>query len=95
MIINPDHDHPLRYIIYSTTLTVERGKTPIFLGGIGLLALEMGRDVPPACSKPDPVAIRLMAKKTPCPDFANINTEFDWLVYGAISTNILHVLWSF
>ena len=41
----------------------------------GLLALEMGRGVPSACSKPDPVAIRLMAKETPCPNF-EINTEF-------------------
>ena len=40
-----------------------------------LLALAMFRDVPPACSKGVPVAIRLMAKKTPCPNF-EINTEF-------------------
>ena len=40
----------------------------------GVLALEMGRDtLHSACSKPDPVAIRLMAKKTPCPNF-EINT---------------------
>ena len=36
----------------------------IVRGGGGVLALEMGRGVPPACSKPDPVAIRFMAKKT-------------------------------
>ena len=29
--------------------------------------LDMCRGVPPACSKPDPVPIRLAAKKTPCP----------------------------
>ena len=32
-------------------------------GGGGVLALEMGGGVRPACSKPDHVAIRLMAKK--------------------------------
>ena len=49
------------------------------VGWEGWLALEMGRG--------DPVAIRLMAKKTPCPNF-EIYTEFNWLVYGAITTNI-------
>ena len=34
-------------------------------GGEGLLALEMGRDMPPACSKPDPVPIRLGVKRHP------------------------------
>ena len=34
------------------------------MGGGGLV-LEIGRRVPPACSKPDPVAIRPTAKKTP------------------------------
>ena len=58
-------------------------------GGGGFLALEMGRGVPPACSKPDPVAIRLMAQKTPCSNF-EINTEFDLFVYGEI-TDILYV----
>ena len=38
-------------------------------GGGGGLALEMDRGVPPAWSKPDPVPIRLAAKKTPCPNF--------------------------
>ena len=42
----------------------------------GVLALEMGRGVPPACSKPDPDAFRLTAKKTPCPNF-EINTKFN------------------
>ena len=32
--------------------------------------------VPPACSKPDSVAIRLMRKKPPCPNF-EITTEFN------------------
>ena len=31
--------------------------------------LEMGRGVPPALSKPDPVVIYLMAQKTPRPNF--------------------------
>ena len=44
-------------------------------GGGGVLALEMGRGVPPALSKPDPVAICLMAQKTPCPNFG-INIFF-------------------
>ena len=49
-------------------------------GGGGLVfALEMGMGVPTASSKPDPVAIRLMAKKTPCPNF-EINTGFNWLI---------------
>ena len=38
--------------------------------------LETGGGVPPSCSKPDPVAISLTAKKTPCPNF-EINTEFN------------------
>ena len=59
-----------------------------------LKLLVAGRGVPPTCSKPDPVAIRLMAKKTLCPNF-EINTEFNRLVYAVITTNILHVLWSF
>ena len=41
-------------------------------GGGGVLAFEMGRGVPPACLKPDPVPIRLAAKKTPCPNLKNI-----------------------
>ena len=45
-------------------------------GGGGVLAFEMGVGVPPACSKPASVAIRLMAKKTPCPNF-EINTQFN------------------
>ena len=45
----------------------------------------MGRGVALACSKPDPVAIRLTAKKTPWPNF-EVNTEFNWLVYGVITT---------
>ena len=45
-------------------------------GEEGVLALEMGRGVPPACSKPDPVPNRLAAKKTPCPNL-KINTEFN------------------
>ena len=53
-----------------------------------------GRGVPLACSKPDPVAIRLMANKTPCPNF-EIKTEFYWLAYSVITTNVLNVLWSF
>ena len=44
--------------------------------GRGVLALEMGRGVPPECSKHDPVAIRLTAKKAPCPNF-EINTKFN------------------
>ena len=36
-------------------------------GGGGLVALQMGRGVPPACSEPDPVPTRLAAKKTLCP----------------------------
>ena len=43
---------------------------------MGILALEMGRGVRPAWSKSDPVAIRLMAQKTPCPNF-EITTEYD------------------
>ena len=46
------------------------------VGGGGALALEMGRGVSPACSKPDPVPIRLAARKTPCPNL-EINTEFN------------------
>ena len=53
-----------------------QNRAVIIRGGGGVLALEMGRGVPPACSKPDPVAIRLTAKKTPCPNF-EINTEFN------------------
>ena len=45
-------------------------------GGVMVLALEMGRVVPPAWSKLDPVAIRLIAQKTPCPNF-EFNTEFN------------------
>ena len=44
--------------------------------GGGVLALEMGRGVSPACSKPYPVPIRLAAKSTPCPNL-EINTEFN------------------
>ena len=47
--------------------------------------------LPPACLKPDPVAIRLTAKKTICLNF-EINTKFNLLTYGVITTNILHVL---
>ena len=54
----------------------------------------MGRGVPLTCSKPDPVPIRIMATKTPCPNF-EINTEFNWLFYCVISTNILNILLSF
>ena len=63
-------------------------------GGEGALSLEMGRGVPPACSKPDPVPIRRAAKKTPCPNLET-NTEFNWSAYGVIITNIFHVSWSF
>ena len=56
-----------------------------------VLALEMGMGVPPELTKPDRVTICLMAQKTPCPNF-RINTEFNWLVYGVITTNLLHVL---
>ena len=48
-------------------------------GGGGTRLRKIGRGVPSACSKPDPVAIRLMAKKTPCSNF-EINTEFNLLV---------------
>ena len=34
-----------------------------------VLAQVLGRGVPLTWSKPDPVAIRLMAQKTPCPNF--------------------------
>ena len=54
----------------------------------------MGRDVPPAWSKPIPVAIRLIAQKTPCPNF-EFNSKFNWLVYGVITTNLPHVLMVF
>ena len=54
----------------------------------------MGRGVPPALSKPDPVAIYLMAQKTPCPNF-EINTKLNCLVYGVITTNLLRVLMVF
>ena len=63
-------------------------------GGWGVLALEMGRGVPLRCLKPDPVPIRIMATKTPYPNF-EINTEFNWLFYCVISTNILNILLSF
>ena len=59
-------------------------------GGGVVLALEMCRGVPPACSKPDPVPIRLAAKKTPCPNL-EINDEFNRSAYGVITTNIFHV----
>ena len=52
------------------------GHTDKSRGGKGVLVLEMGRGVPPACSKPDPVPIRLAVKKTPCPNLKN-NTEFN------------------
>ena len=45
-------------------------------GGGGGTRLRNGRGVPPACSKPDPVPIRLAAKKTPCRNL-EINTEFN------------------
>ena len=64
------------------------------LGGGGVLALEMGRGVPPVWSKPDPVAIHLIAQKTPCPNF-EFNTEFNWVVYGVITNILLHVLMVF
>ena len=51
-------------------------KPPEGGGGGRLPALEMGRSVPPACSKPDPVPIRLVAKKFPYPNL-EINTEFN------------------
>ena len=57
---------------------------------MGLLTLEMGRGVPPACSKLDPVPIRLAAKKTSCPNL-EINTEFNLSAYGVIITSIFHV----
>ena len=63
-------------------------------GGGGVLALEMGRGVPPAWSKPNPVPIRLAVKETPCPNL-EITTEFNRLDYGVIITNIFHVSWSF
>ena len=40
-------------------------------GGGGVFALEMGRGVPPAWAKSDPVPIRRAAKKTPCPNLEN------------------------
>ena len=55
-----------------------------------VLALEMGRGVPPACLKPDPVPIRIAAKKTPCPNL-EITTEFNRSAYGVIPSNIFHV----
>ena len=42
-------------------------------GGRVSLALEMGKGVPPACSKPDPVPTRFAAKKTPCPNLENLH----------------------
>ena len=45
-------------------------------GGGEVLALEMGRGVPPACSKPDPVPIRLAVRETPCP-ILETNTELN------------------
>ena len=48
-----------------------------------MVALEMGRGVPPALSKPDPIAIFLMDQNrhTPCPNF-EIYTEFKLPVIG-------------
>ena len=60
----------------------------------GLLALEMGRGVPLALSKPDPVVIYRMAQKKPCPNF-EINTEFNRSVYGVCTTNLLRLLMVF
>ena len=54
----------------------------------------MGRGVPPAWTKPDPVAIRLIAQKTPCPNF-EFNTEFNRLVNGVITNSLLYVLMVF
>ena len=54
----------------------------------------MGRGVPPAWTKPDPVAIRIIAQKTPCPNF-EFNTEFNRLVYGVITNSLLYVLMVF
>ena len=56
-------------------------------GGGGVLALEMGRGVPPECLKPDPVPIRLAAEKTPRPNL-EINTKFNGSACGVINTNI-------
>ena len=56
--------------------SVPGGGGGVVRGVRGVLAFEMGRGVPPACLKPDPVAICLTAKKTPCPNF-EINTEFN------------------
>ena len=64
-------------------------------GGGGATRLSSrDRGVPPALSKSDPVAITLMAQKTPYSSF-EINTEFNLLVYGVIITNLHHVLMVF
>ena len=66
-------------------MEVDDLKTPMFrsertassrAGGGGVLALEIGRGVPPASSELDPVPIRLAAQKTPCPNL-EITTEFN------------------
>ena len=60
------------------------------------LALGMGRGVPPALSKPDPVVICLMAQKTTCLNLKKKHWyEFNWLVYGVIITNLFRVLMVF
>ena len=41
-----------------------------------------------------PLEVVDRGRQEPCPNF-EINTEFDRLVYGVITTNILHVLMVF
>ena len=60
----------------------------------GVLALEMGKGVLPALPQPDPVAIYLMAQKTPCPSF-EINTELTYLFFWCNNSNWLRVLMVF
>ena len=57
----------------SSVSFARRAMPPRGAGGGGL---EMGGGVLPALSKPDPVAIYLMAQKTPCTYF-EVNTEFN------------------
>ena len=47
----------------------------------------MGEGVPPACSKPDPVVIRLTTKKTPCTNF-EIRIEFNLTLYSSSTSYV-------
>ena len=53
----------------------------------------MGRGVPPALSRSDPVAIYLFAQKTPCPNLEITPNLISWFMVSLLPIDLMF-LWS-